>query len=164
MIADWCVKWHPSLYRKVLLHGSIRFFTRHKLLHRVCCTSKCIAFFFYILCQVHSSSHLLFRYICVLNMVHECYYYILSLKRDTLLCYKNAITEQLVLKCCWSVHEVIQLCELTHTHYHRESLFSVVSSDEEPVNPFQPSDAMWHHIFHLSLISMFVAHWFQYSS
>ena len=31
-------------------------------------------------------------------------------------------------------------------------------------NPFQASDAMWHHTLHLSLIFMSFAQWFQYVS
>jgi len=131
MIADWLVKWYPSLYRKVLLYGSIGLFTSHKLLQSLLYL-KMYHFF------LHPSPGTIIlpsavSIPCFLNIVHECYYYILSLQRDMLFCYKNTITEQLVLKCCWSVHEVIQLCELTHTHYQRESLYSVVSSDEDPV-------------------------------
>jgi hypothetical protein len=49
-------------------------------------------------------------------------------------------------------------------HYYGEVIFR---GDEHKfgtvvhINPFQPSDAMWRHTFHLSLICTSFVHWFQ---
>jgi hypothetical protein len=43
-------------------------------------------------------------------------------------------------------------------------VLAFIFSNVKPINPFQPSDAMWRHTFHLSLIRLCVAHLFLNSS